>query len=310
MGSSASHATLGTQIYTYQTPGPIYGNDYLLPLQGGSGGGGGDTVGGNGGGGAILIAVSGTLSIEGQVQARGGTGGTALGGLGSGGTIRLISSRIIGDGHVDTIGSYSGGGHGGNGRVRLEAYVDAFSGHADGASVTYGLQNVIILPANASPSILIASIADIPVPVYPTSSLSSPDVLIPGATENPMTIVVNCLNMPLNSPVTVTVNPVHGAAVRGVATNATGTDAASTASAALNIPIGAGTICATATVTISTGGESGEKMSYLDTGLAANGDRFKLAELFTTAGGRLQTTLITESGKRFPLSAASEFIRK
>jgi hypothetical protein len=77
------------------SPGVLYGNDYLVPLIGGSGGGGLYSTNSNrgvggGGGGAILIAASGTVALNGQILSRGGWGDydcctTYFGSAGSGG---------------------------------------------------------------------------------------------------------------------------------------------------------------------------------------------------------------------------------
>ena len=83
-------------------PGEVYGNEYCVPLVGGSGGGGGllnafhaRRNGGGGGGGAILIAASGKITVDGSVSVDGGGVGSGdsiyeLGaGGGSEGAIRL-----------------------------------------------------------------------------------------------------------------------------------------------------------------------------------------------------------------------------
>ena len=76
---SAGHAVAGFGVFG-QPGGPAYGNDFLLPLLGGSGGTGGERegvsgAGGGAGGGALLIASTSTITIDGDVWADGGEGG-------------------------------------------------------------------------------------------------------------------------------------------------------------------------------------------------------------------------------------------
>jgi hypothetical protein len=57
---------------------------------------------------------------------------------------------------------------------------------------------------------------------------------------------VSCANLPLNTPITVSVKPANGSPVSAVGYNTTGTLASSTATVMLNIPRGGGLIYATA----------------------------------------------------------------
>jgi hypothetical protein len=96
-GGGAGHAAAGGGSTSTGTPGGAYGNEFLLPLLGGSGGAGGargaqNGSGGGAGGGAILIASSVSIALNGSVTARGGRGGVCIistggfcGGAGSGG---------------------------------------------------------------------------------------------------------------------------------------------------------------------------------------------------------------------------------
>ena len=88
--SSASYGSLANNG-GIEAP-PTYGNQFLLPLFGGSGGGGTTSgpSGGGGGGGAIMIAASTDINVNGNVVANGGAGnyiygGSISGGSGSGG---------------------------------------------------------------------------------------------------------------------------------------------------------------------------------------------------------------------------------
>ena len=90
-GTLASYYSNSNGTFTVGTA--VYGNKFILPLLGGSGGGGGDG-GGGGGGGAILIAVSGSISVTGAVSANGGTAYATVG-WGSGGAIRRHRLTLI-----------------------------------------------------------------------------------------------------------------------------------------------------------------------------------------------------------------------
>jgi len=97
-GAGAGHAIAGTGSFCSISPGQAYGNDFLVPLLGGSGGGGsrgrvtgtGAAVAGDGGGageGAFVIASSASMTVNGVITANGGFGRD--GGGGSGGAIHL-----------------------------------------------------------------------------------------------------------------------------------------------------------------------------------------------------------------------------
>jgi hypothetical protein len=77
-GGGAGHALPGFGCGA----GPAYGNDFLVPLLGGSGGSGAsDPVSGGGvGGGALLIASSASISVNGTILSNGGGGGAPGGG--------------------------------------------------------------------------------------------------------------------------------------------------------------------------------------------------------------------------------------
>jgi hypothetical protein len=126
--------------------GTFTGNQFLVPLIGGSGGSGGSfgaaggTVGGggSGGGGAIIIASSTSITYAGIIKANGGVPGGLgtgyAGGAGSGGTIGLYAPTILDTGSGDSTcvgngvahgtlwaGANTGAVNGSNGVIRLEA---------------------------------------------------------------------------------------------------------------------------------------------------------------------------------------------
>jgi hypothetical protein len=241
--------------------GPTYGNSFLLPLLGGSGGGGSGLQsfsvgggGGGGGGGAILIASQNYIQLNGKIVATGGQDGyywvngvIAGSGSGSGGAIRLVAVSVTGFGTIDA-GNYSpsGTGVGGEGRIRIDAFQNTFGGSLSGV-VSEGFQPIIIPAAGQGVQLVIASVGGTSVSPNPTGQLVSPDAIISGQQANPIPVVVNCSNLPLNTPVTVTVTPANGSAVSAVGYNNTGTLASSTATVSLVMPRGGGIIYATAT---------------------------------------------------------------
>jgi hypothetical protein len=108
-GSGASYGSWGQPYGSGSTVYPPYGNEQILPLIGGSGGApaGIANYRGGGGGGAILIATSGTLTVDGTIIARGGNGyGTSTygSGCGSGGAIRLLATTLNGAGTLSAMG--------------------------------------------------------------------------------------------------------------------------------------------------------------------------------------------------------------
>lgn len=110
--------------------GPGYG-DSIAPVTFGSGGGpnnanGTSLTGAGAGGGAIMLAVNGTLTLDGVITA-GGTAGTASwwsSGGGAGGSIWIVTHSLAGSGSIASNGgggntAYGAGG-GGGGRIRLD----------------------------------------------------------------------------------------------------------------------------------------------------------------------------------------------
>jgi hypothetical protein len=230
-----------------------YGNKFLLPLLAGSGGGGGWGSGGGGGGGAILITSDISILVDGTVSANGGSGSPAGGG-GSGGGVRLVASQIFGHGTMSAHGGNGapwgpgsfgiGAANGGSGFVRLDVLDDQFVGTLnDSASRGY---NPILIAPTQSASLAIQSIAGNAVPANPTGVLFTPDATISAQQNNPIPVVVSCVNLPLNTPITVVVKPVNGPTVLGSTVNNTGTLAASTATVSIVMPRGGGLVYATA----------------------------------------------------------------
>ncbi len=304
--------------------GAVYGNDFLLPLIGGSGGGGvgNDSlgVGGGGAGGAILIAAPNQILINGRIWALGasgeagstsGTSGTlsfSTGG-GSGGAVRLLATSIAGTGEIIASGGIGGGAgtsnRAGNGRIRFDAIQVSF-GKITG-TFTQGFQPIIMPGQSQGVSLSIASIAGLGTPGNPKGQVNTPDVVVPAVTANPVPVVVQCANIPLNTPVTVFAIPTMGSQVQANAVNNAGTLTSSTATINLNLPRGGGIIYASAVVGIGGLGAAadggGKAASYAQTGLTADGERFTKLEITAALGSAPQTAYITESGKKYALPA-------
>jgi hypothetical protein len=309
VGGNASYGGEG-QMTQGVPPGPIYGNEFLIPLIGGSGGGGSSFVGptgGGGGGGAVLIAASGFVEVNGILSSTGVLGWAmtssppASGGAGSGGAIRIVASRIIGAGNIRTIPEFHGVG--GAGRVRFDTYENNFGGTISGM-FTQGFQPILIPVAGQLPQLAIASVAGISVAALPTGALSSPDVIVPGQQANPVSIMVKCASIPLNTPITVNVSPMNGVPVSAIGSNTVGTQTSSTATMSLNLPRGGGLIYARATVNliISSAAPATKSASYAQTGLTTSGERFSKMVITAALGSQQTVAYVTDSGKRFSVS--------
>lgn len=312
-GGNASFGTVGNVTSQQQPAGVTYGNSFLLPLRGGSGGGGTASwsVGGSGGGGAIMIASSQSLVVNGNISANGGPGVSSpvLGASGSGGGIRLVAQVISGNGSISAKGGTATGyqlnSFAGDGRVRFDTYANTFSGSIGGV-FTQGFQPIILPAAGQGIQLSIASVGGVAAPASPSGVLASPDVIVSAQQVNPIPIVVNCSNIPLNSEITVKVHPANGADVTAVGLNNAGTLATSTATVSVNMPRGGGIIYATAVTGIAGGGASigspadAKTPSLAETGWTASGERFVAMEITASLGGKQKIAYLTKSGKRYP----------
>jgi hypothetical protein len=270
VGQAAAFGTLPLQWtgignnYAFYTNGTVtYGNQYLVPLIGGSGGGGvgygqnGNTyAGGGGGGGALLIAASQVIELNGSIASRGGGGGFyncgtgcyGYGGGASGGGVRIMAQKIQGGGSIDVSGGLGPGCCsiiGGRGRVRLDALEDNFGGTVNGA-FSRGYQPIIIQSNGQGAQLTITSVGGVPVSASPSGQLATPDAVLSAQQNNPIPIVVHCSNIPLNTQITVSVKPASGAAVSAAGLNSSGSLSSSTATVLINMPRGGGLIYATA----------------------------------------------------------------
>ena len=292
-----------------------YGNAELLPLIGGSGGSGGPGgeflmgTGGGGGGGAIVLAVSGTLTLDGTISATGGNGGIAIvpdssprfghGGAGSGGAIRIVATTISGSGVITATGGIGGGflrtltdnsfsqrgGSGSTGRTRIEAENSTFIGPVSPAT-TITLPNNVFL--SSLPVLRIASVAGIPAPASPTGVA---DIVLPIDEPNPVDVVLEASNVPLGNIISVRVSPANGQTVIATSGALNGSFENSTAIAQVNLNEGPSTFLATLRFTIA----EDELFTFNN---FTNGEPVVEMELLASLTGETQTILITESGRR------------
>lgn len=213
----------GTTAAVVGAPGVFVSASDLLPLVGGSGGGGGASTtgasgcgggGAGGGGGATLIAVNGTLTINGEIDADGGTYGiesnaacSSAGGAGSGGAVRILANTLAGSGHIYArSGSTRSSGRptASYGAIRMEVLTNNFLvGNTDPlATRTPGpgpLSN-LVNPTVAITAVAGQAISPTPQGVYGIIDLVLP---VPGATA----VDFSTAGVPVGTTVNVTVKP-------------------------------------------------------------------------------------------------------
>jgi hypothetical protein len=274
--------------------GPSYGNANIMPVIGGSGGGGGfgcdghPGYGGAGGGGAIVIASSGTIAINGSIQANGGSITCSdWGGNGSGGAIKLMASYITGSGTLSAKGGNpTWSNRGGQGRIRLETdHSNTFIGSSDPAyTLDYSPGSVI--PAN-QPKLSITSIAGQPVPAAPIGSYSSPDITLLNGSSNVVTVNISAQNIPTTSAVNIIVIPQYGSTSQYGAI-LTGNQTSSLGST---------------TVTLSTEYPNvvvAETTFIMQQAMYYDNEKIEKVRVAAAMGKESETIYITESGKEIP----------
>ena len=151
-----------------------YGGPTLRPLVGGSGGALYQGAGGGAGGGAILIAATGSVTVNGQILANGGYFDWG----GSGGGIRIVASSILsatGQGQLRALG----GQNAGKGRIRLErtnptTLVDVDPAPTEGIIANGG--TALIWPTASAPTVRILSIGGFDISADPRALLDQVNV--------------------------------------------------------------------------------------------------------------------------------------
>ncbi|MCB1057696.1 MAG: hypothetical protein KDD11_19520 [Acidobacteria bacterium] len=251
-GAGAGHSGQGGQGSNGALGGTVYGNAFLQPLVGGSGGAGGGPgnapsaggAGGGAGGGALLIASSTELTLAGSIQARGGNGtqgqvGFKSGGGGSGGAVRLVATTVQGNGSITVARGAAGSGGteagpGAEGRVRIEAINQLFSGVSDPS--TFFSAPGPIFPPTGAPEVRIVAIDGVSVPVSPTGTFPPADVTLNDS--GPVTFSIEASHIPLGTVVRIVMFSEARATLVVDSTPLTGTLEASTATATATVPSG------------------------------------------------------------------------
>lgn len=123
-----------------------------------------------------------------------------LGGGGSGGGIRLVANTFAGTGRLQAVGGLTGG----SGIIRIEAFQSPFTGNIDPLPAVD--RPGIVIPPNI-PMLRIASIAGVAVPLSPQGPAASlADVVIPPGIVNPIPVVIEGMNIPPDSQITVRIS--------------------------------------------------------------------------------------------------------
>ncbi len=161
--------------------GGFTGNQYLVPLVGGSGGEAPPPAWGS--------WRRSFIDRQFDIHNRGGRTMTAAGGAGyitgigypypgpgAGGGIRLVAPTIAGNGTITSAAGATECGGNTSGIVRLETYNYSFTGTTGGTLYLATPFNLFIPAATAQPSIMVTSIGGIAVPASPTGSFTVPDV--------------------------------------------------------------------------------------------------------------------------------------
>ncbi len=292
-----------------------YGSPRLLPLLGGSGGGSGVNLStdnsvfsgaGGSGGGALLLAVTGSLTLNGAINAKGGDGGPSgtssrvtAGGGGSGGGLRIVATNFSGGGNIDLSGGVEGdsawsasndGSLGSPGRLRIEAESSTFNGTvlpATNSFVSTGAPSALFA-ANV-PTIRITGVAGRNVPEVPTGDN---DVFLPSTTANPVAVDILTTQVPVGEVVRLTVTPQTGAVVSADSEPLTGTVGSATATASVDLAPGASVLTASVNFTVTA--SAGDALANF-----ARGERVERIELASSLSGASTTTFITVSGKSY-----------
>ena len=213
-------------------PGGFTGNQFLVPLVGGSGGGGGVDASGGAGGGALLIASSVSITVTGTITAAGGGGLNAAGGPtsggGAGGGVRLVAPTVAGNGTITAAGgSASESCPGASGIVRLEFFQSTLAGPVLGNEYLATPVNLFLPTSTGQPSIIVTSIGGVAVPPSPTGSFTVPNVTL--NSTSPLTVNIQATNIPAgttptvyfsteNFPCKITATPLAATSTPGVTT--------------------------------------------------------------------------------------------
>ncbi len=217
----------------------VYGNDFLLPLTGGSGGASRAVSGGTAprnsggaGGGAIAVVCAGAVQLDGTIDARGGSApGRSFGsGGGAGGSVRVVGTTINGSGSISALGGvgiFSLAAD--SGRIRLEvtggAVPQGFINNCNPAPIqAIAADPVPVVPSATSPTVTLTAIGGIAVPSDPAANMTPEltDVFLASSGPTDFEITTTQLD-PATTMVTVRVAPrQNGPEITAVATHVSG----------------------------------------------------------------------------------------
>ena len=209
-GGAGNQAGFGPGGGAPGQPGQWVGPLSLVPPVGGSGGGGTPSYSpayvGGGGGGAIVIASSASIQCDGYIYANGTSSGVTGSGRGSGGAIRLVASAISGACRL-----YATGGEGNDGIVRIEAAPGQllYTGTSTPSAVLSTV-NPNVIPTSTTATLAVSSIAGFPVLSDAGVRPGTVDVVLPLATADPISIVVQGRNIPIGTQVNLNVTGSSG----------------------------------------------------------------------------------------------------
>lgn len=266
-GGFATQGAQASAISNRCAPSPAqggnnYGNNKLLPIIGGSGGGGAH-------------------------------GGLVFKGSGGGGGIRIIATTISGNGTITAIGgsasgdvTYTNGGNGSAGRIRLEAETMLRTAATNPAYVFSDPQPVFVA---GLPGLRIISVAGSNAPANPTGNA---DIVLPESTPNPVEVIFATSNIPLGNTVTLTVTPATGNRTNIISDAINGTETTGTASASIDLPLGPSTLSAEVSYTVTA--SLGQDLSRF-----AQGEQVERVRIAATLQGQSMTTLITVAGNEY-----------
>jgi len=235
--NSAGHNGPGP---TGAAPGLAYGTAQIVPLVGGSGGGGTGNAGGAGGG-AILIAATGTITVNGTIRSNGGIGanygGTSFSASGSGGAIRLVGDTIAGSGNLSALGGTIGPAA--DGRIRIEGNtVSPSIVYAPLPSAAHPANPAVIWPDSTAPAVRIVSVGGFAVAAQPRGQLNAAADVLPDILPPSMTVVIETTNVATSSQVNLRVAPLSGDATTVAATYVSGNSTLATWNATVTLPPG------------------------------------------------------------------------
>lgn len=201
---------------SYGAGAAAYGNPSLIPLIGGSGGSGAarsNANGGAGGGGAILIAATGTVTINGILRANGGDGApfyfSDRAGAGSGGGIRIFCNTLAGSGSINALSGL--GTNGGTvGRIRIERAVSTSTANIVPDPSVVPLETdatALLWPPPSAPEVRVVSIGGVAAPDDPRAAFGASGADVALAETTTTQVLIETTHVEQASTVQVRLTP-------------------------------------------------------------------------------------------------------